>query len=302
MNIIETRKLSRWFGMADGVHGVDLDVPAGSFCVLLGASGSGKSTATKLLVNLLRPSEGQARVLGVDSKKLGPKELAQLGYAADDQELPMDFTVREWVRYCRPFYATWDEGLERALLKQFALPLDRKFRVISRGMRIKAALLAVLAYRPKLLILDEPWRGLESAVVAECVRGIATVAAQTGCTVLVAVTELEPVEALATRVAVLDEGRLRLNETTEELRARFRQVEVAGAKNPKHERADWLNWEETPGIARFVEPLYVGEETERAWQHHFPGAAVTAREMTLREIFVSMLRSGRVVRKAKVAA
>lgn len=302
MNIIETRKLSRWYGMADGVHGMELTVPEGSFCVLLGASGSGKSTATKLLVNLLRPSEGEARVLGVDSRKLGPKELAQIGYAADDQVLPMEFTVREWINYCRPFYPTWDAALERTLLKQFALPLDRKLRVISKGMRMKAALLTILAYRPKLVVLDEPWRGLETQVCTECVRGIATVAAQTGCTVLAAVTELELVEALVTRVALLDEGRLRLNETTEELRARFRQVEVTGVEKTHHARADWLLWEEKPGGVRFVDPLYAGEETERAWRGHFPGATVTAGTMTLREIFVSMVRSGRIVRKAAVAA
>ena len=302
MNIIETRKLSRWYGMADGVHGMELTVPEGSFCVLLGSSGSGKSTATKLLVNLLRPSEGEARVLGVDSRKLGPKELAQIGYAADDQVLPMELTVREWVNYCRPFYPTWDLALERTLLKQFALPLDRKLRLISRGMRVKAALLTVLAYRPKLVVLDEPWRGLESQISAECVRGIATVAAQTGCTVLAAVTELELVEALVTRVALLDEGRLRLNETTEELRARFRQVEVTGVDKPEHARADWLAWEEKPGQVRFVDPLYTGEETERAWRGHFPGATITAGAMTLREIIVSMVRSGRIVRKVAVAA
>jgi ABC-2 type transport system ATP-binding protein len=301
MNIIETRKLSRWYGMADGVHGLGLEVPQGSFCVLLGGHGAGKSTATKLLMNLLRPSEGDASVLGVDSRKLGPREFARIGYLADDQTPPMDLTVREWLNYCRPFYPAWDMTLERALLKQLALPLDRKLRLISRGMRVKAALLTVLAYRPKLLVLDEPWNGLESAVAAECVRALAGVAAQSECTVLAAVSEIGEFETLATRVAFLDEGRLRLNETADDLRARFRQVEVVGATAHAGPTVDWLEWEDTRAQLRFVDPLYEGEATERRWRDHFPDGAVTRRTMTLREIFVSMIRSGRVVKKAVAA-
>ncbi len=301
MNLIETRKLSRWYGMADGVHGLALVVPQGSMCLLLGGSGAGKSTATKVLMNLLRPSEGEALVLGVDSRRLGPGEFAQIGYLAEDQTPPMHLTVREWLNDCRPFYPTWDGGLEQMLLKQFALPLDRKLRLISRGMRVKAALLTVLAFRPKLVVLDEPFAGLEPPVVAECVRGLATVAAAGDCTVLAAVSEVGEFEPLATRVALLDQGRLRLNESVEDLRARFRQVEVKGAEAHAGPAADWLEWEDTRERVRFVEPLYEGEVTERAWRERFPGAAVAAQAMTLREIHLSMMRAGRVVKKAEAA-
>lgn len=299
MNIIETRKLSRWYGMADGVHGLTLDVPTGSVCVLLGVSGAGKTTATRVLMNLLRPSQGEARVLGVDSRKLGPREFSQIGYLGENHEAPMDLTVREWLNYCRPFYPTWDPVLERTLLKQFALPLDRKLRLISRGMRVKAALLTVLAYRPKLLVLDELFSGLETPVQEDCLRGLRLLMAD--MTVLAAVGELGEFERVATHVALLDEGRLRLHETAVELRARFRQVSIEGVGAKAEPLNDWLAWERTGTTVRFVEPNYRSEGAERGWQERLSGGTTTVEPMTLRQIFLSMTLSGRVVRKAMAA-
>src|SRR4051812_12855846 len=164
MNIIETKNLTRRFGRAEAVHGVNLVVPAGSVFALLGSNGAGKTTTIKMLVNLLRPSAGEARVLGVDSRKLGERELAQLGYVSENQQLPLWMTVRQFFDYCRPFYPTWDRALEKTLLARFDLPLGRKLAQLSRGMLMKAALLSSLAYRPKLLVLDEPFSGLDPLV------------------------------------------------------------------------------------------------------------------------------------------
>jgi ABC-2 type transport system ATP-binding protein len=296
MNIIETQNLTRRYGKAEAVAGLDLAVPQGSVCALLGPNGAGKSTTIKLLMNLLQPTAGSARVLGVDSRKLGPKEFAQIGYVSENQELPLWMTVRQLLDYCRPFYPTWDRALEKALLAQFTLPEDRKLKHLSRGMLMKAALLSSLAYRPKLLVLDEPFSGLDPLVREEFVRGVLEVSALGEWTVLVSSHDIDEVERLADRVALLDGGKLRVNESTDELLARYRRVEVtlgdAGAKLDATP-ATWLEVERAGNLVRFVENRYDATATERACRERFADATVSARAMSLREIFLVLAREGR---------
>src|SRR5262245_10394043 len=193
MNIIETHNLTRRFGRMEAVHELNLSISTGSVFALLGPNGAGKSTTLKMLMNLLTPTAGSARVLGVDSRKLGERELAQIGYVSENQQLPLWMTVRQFINYCRPFYPTWDRALEETLLKQFALPETRKLSQLSRGMLMKAALLSSLAYRPKLLVLDEPFSGLDPLVRDEFIRGVLEVSATEQWTVLVSSHDIEEI-------------------------------------------------------------------------------------------------------------
>ena len=300
MNIIETRNLSRRFGRMEAVHELSLAVPQGSVFALLGANGAGKTTTLKVLMNLLPPTSGSARVLGVDSRKLGERELAQIGYVSENQQLPLWMTVRQLLDYCRPFYPTWDRALEATLLKQFALPEKRKLSQLSRGMLMKAALLSSLAYRPKLLVLDEPFSGLDAVVRDEFIRGVLEVSVLGEWTVVVSSHDIEEVERLADHVAMLEAGRLRLSETVESLQARFRRVEVTGASTSaaKARPPEWLELEQAGALTKFVETGYVGAATEQGWRERFGSAAtVVAQPMSLREIFMTLTRSARVSRE-----
>jgi ABC-2 type transport system ATP-binding protein len=203
-------------------------------------------------------------VLGVDSLRLGEREWTQIGYVSENQELPLWMTVRQLLDYCRPFYPTWDRALETTLLKQFELPEARKLKDLSRGMLMKAALLSSLAYRPKLLVLDEPFSGLDALVRDEFIKGMLEVSERGEWTVLVSSHDIDEVDRLADRVAMLDAGRLQLNETTEALQARFRRVEVtldqaepAMAAWP----AAWWQVERAGSVLRFVDTEYKGLPT-----------------------------------------
>ena len=296
MNIIETRNLSRRFGRTEAVHDLNLVVPTGSVFALLGPNGAGKTTTIKLLMNLLQPTRGSAHVLGVDSRRLGEREKAQIGYVSENQEMPVWMTVRQLLDYCRPFYPTWDRALEKTLLAQFALPEDRKLSHLSRGMLMKASLLSSLAYRPKLLVLDEPFSGLDPLVRDEFIRGVLEVSAQGEWTVLVSSHDIEEVERLADHVGMLDAGRLRLSEPTEAIQARFRRLEVTldeGEANLQNAPRNWLEVERAGNLVRFIASDYVRETTEQACRERFPQATVVARPMTLREIFLVLARVGR---------
>lgn len=296
MNPIETQQLS-WCGRHWSVRDLDLTVPAGSVLALLGANGAGKSTTLKLLVNRLPPTEGSARVLGIDSRKLREREKAQIGYVAEDQHMPTWMTVEQLIAYCRPFYPTWDRALETALTDQFVLPLGRKIGELSRGMRMKTALLTSLAYRPRLLLLDEPFSGLDALVREELIRGIIDVAATGECTVVVSSHDIDEVERLADRVALLENGRLRLHDTTEALLARFRRVEVLLDHEPDAAAEvelppSWLEVERAGRAVRFVESEHEPASTGLLCQTHFPGSQVKSQPLSLREIF-KVLERGR---------
>jgi ABC-2 type transport system ATP-binding protein len=297
MNIIETKNLTRRFGRMEAVHGLDLAVPAGSVFALLGPNGAGKTTTLKMLMNLLVPTAGSAQVLGVDSRRLGERELAQIGYVSENQQLPLWMTVRQLLDYCRPFYPTWDAALEQTLLARFDLPLERKLAQLSRGMTMKAALLSSLAYRPKLLVLDEPFSGLDALVRDEFIKGVLEVSGAGEWTVLISSHDIEEVERLADHVAMIEAGRLRLSEPTEALQGRFRRVEVTGAPDGAEPGRGWLEWERAGALTKFVETNYAGEATEDGWRLRFGDATITAQPMTLREIFITLTRSGRIEAK-----
>jgi ABC-2 type transport system ATP-binding protein len=304
MNIIETQQLTYRYGRTEAVHDLTLAVPAGSIFALLGPNGAGKTTTIKLLMNLLRPTGGTASVLGVDSKKLGERERAQIGYVSENQELPLWMTVRQLLDYCRPFYPTWDVALEKKLLTQFDLPPERKLKQLSRGMLMKAALLSSLAYRPKLLVLDEPFSGLDPLVRDEFVHGILEVSALGEWTVFVSSHDIDEIERLADWIGVLDTGRLQFSESTEALQNRFRRIEVALEGGPARldsPPAAWLETERQGELVRFIDSRYERTATEQACRERFPEAAVKAHPMTLREIFVTLARAGRNAQKGAIA-
>jgi ABC-2 type transport system ATP-binding protein len=301
MNIIETHGLTRRYGRMEAVHELNLSVPAGSVFALLGPNGAGKTTTLKMLMNLLPPTAGSATVLGVDTRRLGERERAQIGYVSENQEMPLWMTVRQLLDYCRPFYPTWDRELEAALLRQFDLPESRKLGQLSRGMLMKAALLSSLAYRPKLLVLDEPFSGLDALVRDEFIKGVLEVSAQGEWTVVVSSHDIDEVDRLADRVAMLDAGRLRLHESTEALQGRFRRVEVTAPATEVAAGASWLEFERSGTLIRFIETQYAGPSTEQGWRERFGGVAFTAQPLTLREIFMTLARANRAAAKEKSA-
>src|SRR5579872_2181205 len=189
---LQTHDLTRRFGRHMALDGLDLDVPEGSIYGLVGPNGAGKTTAIKILMNLQRPSAGAATVLGIDRRGLGPREFAQIGYVSENQKLPDWMTVEYFMNYLRPFYPTWDDALASELIRQFDLPPARKLRHLSHGMRMKAAMASSLAYRPKLIVLDEPFTGLDPLVRDELIEGVLDCAE--GATILISSHDLSEIE------------------------------------------------------------------------------------------------------------
>ncbi|RYD26492.1 MAG: ABC transporter ATP-binding protein [Verrucomicrobiaceae bacterium] len=272
-------------------------VPAGSITALLGPNGAGKSTALKIALNLVRPSSGHVEILGVDSRKIGPAQLARIGYVADGMELPDWMSVDQFLAWCRPLYPKWDADLERSLRKQFALPGERKLGHLSRGQRMKAALIAALAYRPELLVLDEPFSGLDPLVRDEFINGLLETAGEEGLSLVVSSHDIAEVDRLADHVVLLNHGSVLLDEDTGPLLARHRRVEILLPPDfgtlPAFP-ANWIAPESSGRVLRFTDTHHEPETFQRAMATLLPGCPpADIHPLSLRELFVTLVRAGK---------
>ena len=294
---IVTSNLSCRYGSTEAVTNLTMQVESRSIYALLGPNGAGKTTTLRMLMNIIAPSSGSANVLGVDSRRLGPEQFSTIGYVSENQQIPRWMTVHEFLAFCRPFYPAWDDGLCRTLLDQFELPRDVRIGRLSRGMRVKAALVSSLAYRPQLLVLDEPFSGLDPVVRDDLVRGVLELAGEERWTVVISSHDLDEVERLVDCVGFIDAGRLVLSEPFADLHARFRRIDVTAQEwiERPQASAQWFAIQTAGRVVRFIESRHVEGETERRIAAMAPGAAVDVQPMTLREIFIALVRHQREV-------
>jgi ABC-2 type transport system ATP-binding protein len=222
--IIETHHVAKRFGRFEAIEDLTLGVPEGSVYALIGPNGAGKTTTIRMLMNILRPDHGDISVLGTPSRQLAPRDFEKIGYVSESQKLPDGLTLARYFDYLQSLYPAWDRKLEQELCEQFELPPSRKIRHLSHGMRMKTLLVGALAFRPKLLVLDEPLSGLDTLVRDEVVNGLLQQAGDT--TILISSHELAEIESFTTHVAFMQNGRLLLQEAIETLQQRFREVSV----------------------------------------------------------------------------
>ena len=175
---IRTHALVKRYRRLTALDGIALEVPEGAVYALVGQNGAGKTTAIKILMNLISATSGTAEVMGTDSRKIQGKSYTKIGYVSENQEIPEWMRVGALLEYLRPFYPTWDRSLEQSLVKQFELPLDRKIKALSRGMKMKLALASALAFHPRLIVLDEPFGGLDPLVRDQLIEGLLERAAE----------------------------------------------------------------------------------------------------------------------------
>jgi ABC-2 type transport system ATP-binding protein len=292
---IQTAGLIRRFGKTLAVNGISMAVPEGSIFALVGANGAGKTTLIKLLMNILRPDAGTSTVLGMDSRNLAGKAFERIGYVSENQELPEGMTVGGMLSYFRDFYPTWDRALEQQLIRQFDLPLERKIKHLSRGMKMKAAFASSLAYRPQLIVLDEPFSGLDPLVRDELIEGLLERAPET--TIFLSSHDLAEIESFSSHVGYLENGRLLFSEEMAVLNQRFREVTVtleSPAPLPANLPAAWLQPQTTDCVVRFVHSDFNPQSSQRELAERFPSARnIEFDPMSLRSIFLAIAKSGR---------
>jgi ABC-2 type transport system ATP-binding protein len=290
--IIETHHVAKRFGRFEAIEDLSLSVPYGSVFALIGANGTGKTTTIRMLMNILRPDRGDITVLGTPSRKLGSADFQRIGYVSEGQRLPEGLTLAQYFDYLRALYPTWDRALEKELCEQFELPPSRKIKHLSHGMRMKTLLVGALAFRPKLLVLDEPLSGLDTLVRDEVVNGLLQQAADT--TILISSHELTEIESFTTHVAFIQNGRLLLQEGIESLQTRFREVLVtlsATKELPQPLPEGWLLPQVEGHRLRFVTSTYAGDQPLfQQLAQHFGAVKMECEPMPLRAIANALMQ------------
>lgn len=223
---ILTRELSKHFGETRAVDTLDLQVHRGEIFGFLGPNGAGKTTTIRLLLDILRPTDGSATVLGLEPRRDGVELRRRVGY------LPGDFVVdgrqspREFLTYLANLRGGVDSARMETLAARLELDLDLKIRSLSKGNRQKVGLIQAFMHQPELLILDEPTSGLDPLVAHEFLTMVGE-ARMDGQTVFMSSHILSEVQAVADRAGIIRRGRLIAVDEVETLRSRaLRRVEI----------------------------------------------------------------------------
>src|SRR6266478_1624949 len=205
---IVIENLLRRFGRKVALDSVTLTVPRGCVFGLVGENGAGKTTLIKTILGLLKPDAGSVRVFGLDPVRQPAEVLGRIGFLSEDRDLPSWMRVRELLRYLQPFYRQWDSSYANELLGRFELEPEARIKNLSRGQTAKVGLLAALAHRPELLLLDEPSSGLDPVVRRDILEAIIRTVSQEGRTVVFSSHLLDEVERVSDEVAMLHAGKV----------------------------------------------------------------------------------------------
>lgn len=286
--MIEASGLSKSFGTARVLQGVDLTIPRGSVTGLLGKNGSGKSTLLKCLLGLLKPSSGTARILGEDGWNLSAEAKAQLGYVAQEVSLYSWMRVRQIIEYTAAFYPTWNQELAIDLAKRWELPTEDRVGPMSQGQQQKLALVLALGHEPDLLILDEPVASLDPSARREFLSTLLEVTRDENRTVLFSTHITTDLERVADHVAVLKEGKIVYHDQLDDLKESVKRLRVTSESDLPSSfgvanslRAEVSGKHALVAVAE-VGPTLVAE-IESRWQ-----ASVTVEDLSLEEIFLEM--------------
>jgi ABC-2 type transport system ATP-binding protein len=295
MAVVEVGNVTYRYGKTMALHDLSLVVPQGALYALLGPNGSGKTTLMQLLMGLRRAHSGRVSMLGVESSALTMRDRTSIGYIAEGQSLPGWMRLEQLEAYLAPLYPTWDQALARDLRARFDLDPHRKIRTLSRGEHMKAALLCTLASRPRLLLMDEPFTGMDALVKDELVQGLLESAGSEGWSVLICSHDLEELEMLADWVGFISNGEMLLSEPMESLRERFRRVEILmvdeNVQTTGALPAEWMNVARMGARLSFLSSQSNQPDLERELAARFPAARRTeVNQASLREIFVALAK------------
>jgi ABC-2 type transport system ATP-binding protein len=224
---IETYKLTKWYGhRSRGIVDVDLVVETGQIFGFLGPNGAGKSTTIRLLLDLIRPTSGTARVLGLDVHRDRLAIDRRVSYVPGELSLYGDLTGRQLLTYLANLQGGIDVAYRDTLIERLELDPGKKIKSLSRGNKQKVGLVAAFMIRPEILVLDEPTSGLDPFVQLEF-EHLCEEARGEGRTVFISSHQLPEVEHLCDRVGIIREGRLLAVESIAALKARaLRRLEI----------------------------------------------------------------------------
>ncbi len=291
--ILTVEGLSRKFRRKYALEDVTLSVPRGVVFGLVGENGAGKTTLLRHLLGVLRPTTGQVRVFDRDPITDPVAVLSRIGFLSEERDLPGWMTVQELMRYTQAFYPDWDEDYAEALRDHFALDPHTKIKHLSRGEQAKTGLLVALAYRPELLMLDEPSAGLDPVARRDILEAIVRTVAEEGRTVIFSSHLLDEIERVSDQVAMIHEGKLLFQGALDTIKANHQALDVTHP-TVTEQRPDWSGvlYARQEGAAWSV--ICSGTAQDVAEAARSRGWSITEQHIpSLEELFIARVRGGK---------
>jgi ABC-2 type transport system ATP-binding protein len=285
---INTKDLSKSYASICAVGGINLTVPRGSIYGFLGRNGAGKTTTIKMLLGLIRPTGGSARVLGMDTLSEHIAILQRTAFVSEKKTLYPSLTTSELVRFSRGFYPTWSDSAAEKYATLFEIPMKRPFGKLSNGNQTKVWLLLALCQGADLLILDEPTTALDPITVDQLMHVLAEDALDRGCTVFFSSHQIEEVERIAEYAGFIDRGKLLMESRLDDIKSEFRLITAAGNSLPAQTSTQVISVSVEGNFYRYV----VTKDAESfAAGLSQSGATITnISPLSLREIFLQLVR------------
>lgn len=286
-DVVRVEGLVRWFKRTTALDGVSLRVYPGTVHGLVGENGAGKTTLMEHLLGGYRPQAGTVSVFGFDPVKHPVEVLSRIGYLSEERDIPGWMTVRELMQYSKAFYPDWDATYAEQKRQDFGLDPGAKIKTLSRGERAKAGLLCAIAYRPPLLLLDEPSSGLDVSARRDILEAIVRTVADEGRTVIFSSHLLDEVERVSDNITMIHKGRVVLDGALEDIKARYHRATVRFAEPPAG--TPLLPGQRSAmGHGRDWDIVYTGDEVAfRAEAARLGGEITGEQTPTLEDIFLA---------------
>ena len=228
--VIETQGLVKYYGGRCILNEINLKIPKGCIYGLLGRNGVGKTTLIRILMGMETPTRGATQLLGFDSMRLKSQVKGRIAYVAEGHHLIQGYRVNRLIRLCRSLARQWNQSFFDRLIEAFNLPMDRKIKELSTGMRAQLNLALAMATDPEVLILDDPTLGLDTAARRQFLELAIDLIQRQGRTILFSSHILADVERIADRIGIIVAGDLVVDCSLAHLRERIRKFRVVFAE------------------------------------------------------------------------
>lgn len=287
-SVMKLDQLRKKFEEKEVLRGVELDIPAGTVLGLLGKNGSGKTTLIKCTLGLLRPTVGTASVFGEDAWNLSAEAKARLGYVPQEVVSYPWMRVRQVIAYTAAFYPRWNHELVADMCQRWQLPLEERVGPLSVGQLQTLGIVLALGHEPELLVLDEPVASLDPSARRQFLRILLDILEHPNRTIVFSTHITSDLERIASRVAILRNGRIAFHGELDELKDSVKRLQIASRNElpisfavPGALRCQVEGASATVSVNQFDERLV--DNLRTTWD-----ADVSVVDLNLEEIFVEM--------------
>ncbi|WP_377890730.1 ABC transporter ATP-binding protein [Alkalihalobacillus sp. R86527] len=219
-NVVELKNATKKF-KSFSVENIDLQVKQGFITGFIGENGAGKSTTIKMMMNLLKPDNGEVKVFGMDFKTHEKEIKERIGFVYDGNVFFEGLNLKDIKRIVGPAYKKWDDSLFYNYVEQFDLPLNKAIKTFSKGMQMKASLAIALSHDAELIIMDEPTAGLDPNFRRELLQLLQEIMMDAKRTIFFSTHITSDLDRIADYIAFIQNGKLVFHETSEDISEQY---------------------------------------------------------------------------------